>query len=119
MKHKSILDKLFYNKDLNTFFGLDSVISIWHILELQHNILKYPSPVNGYLYEIQIVKDLPVTNIINKLLLDDEFDKIFEEKNKVCVKPQIGFHKNIRCYKGVFESYCFLHDQTLLLLVFQ
>ena len=103
LKDKNILDNIFYKKNKKTFFGLDSVISIWYILELQYNILKYPEPINGYLYEIELIRDLPISHIIEKLLLDDKFDDIFKDDKNICIKPQIGFHNNIRIYKGEFD----------------
>jgi hypothetical protein len=99
--HGSILYP-FLNNDPNphhiTFFGLDIVIALWYILEEIYNKNDYCKnsdvKINGYIYEFELVKELPITHIIKKLIINPKDKKVPCKKNKtaVCLHPQIAFH---------------------------
>lgn len=83
-----------------TFFGLDVIIALWYILEeiyiKNDNCIHTNKSVqmNGYLYEFVIIQDLPITHIIDKLVINPKDKNISCKKNPndVCLHPQIAFH---------------------------
>ena len=81
-------------KNKMTFFGLDTTISLWYILELIQNlpsIFKKQYPRFGYLYAFRLKKDLPVTKII-KTIYKNPKDSFHCRINKesVCIGPQVS-----------------------------
>ena len=90
-------------KNKMTFFGLDTTISLWYILELMQDsasIFKKQYPRFGYLYAFRLKKDLPVTKII-KTIHKNPKDSWHCRMNKegVCIGPQVSvrgkFHKGM------------------------
>lgn len=84
-----------------TFFGLDVVISLWYILEQIYEKNdgcflgnKKNVEMNGYLYEFVLVKDLPISHVIENLLHNPKKSNspCKKSKNAVCLHPQISFH---------------------------
>ena len=78
-----------------TFFGLDTTISLWYILELIEGlnsifINKYPR--FGYLYAFRLKENLPITKII-ETIIDNPKDYLHCRmyKNNVCIGPQFSF----------------------------
>ena len=81
-------------KNKMTFFGLDTTISLWYILELMQDsesIFKKQYPRFGYLYAFRLKKDLPVTKII-KTIYKNPKDSWHCRMNKesVCIGPQVS-----------------------------
>lgn len=72
------------NKDRITFFGLDVVISLWYILEM--NAL-----CNGKLYEFVVVKDIPF-NLLCELTDNPKDYNIYKKSAISCIHPQVAFH---------------------------
>ena len=83
------------NKNVITFFGLDTNIALWYILGLIE-ILKYKNIEEfnrfGYLYVFRLTKKLPVTKII-KTIQENPKDTLncTMFKESVCIGPQISF----------------------------
>ena len=76
------------NKDQITFFGLDVVISLWYILEINtfRNKMR-----NGKLYEFVVVKDIPF-NLLCELTDNPKDYNIYKKSAISCIHPQIAFH---------------------------
>ena len=93
-------------KNKMTFFGLDTSISIWYILELIQDLpsmFKKQYPRFGYLYAFRLKKDLPVTKII-KTIHENPKDFLHCRMNKsVCIGPQSTSRGNFR--EGVPDLY--------------
>lgn len=86
------------DKNSISFFGLDIVISLWYILEeiYNKNDLKKNkfASVNGYIYEFELIKDLPISKILNILNINpkDSISGCENDIKTVCLHPQIAFH---------------------------
>ena len=78
------------NKDRITFFGLDVVISLWYILEM--NTFRSKT-CNGKLYEFVVVKNIPF-NILHELTDNPKDYDIYKRTGISCIHPQIAFHGN-------------------------
>ena len=88
--HGSLDHHLDFNRltrDEITFFGIDVVISLWYIFEMQlHSHFKL-----GKLYECVVIKPIPVK------IITDLFDNPKENESCIsepigCIHPQISFH---------------------------
>ena len=81
-------------KNKMTFFGLDTTISLWYILELMQDsasIFKKQYPRFGYLYASRLKKDLPVTKIIKTIYKNPkESFHCRMYKESVCIGPQVS-----------------------------
>ncbi len=103
LKHPFLSDL----KNKMTFFGLDTSISIWYILELIQNLsslLKKQYPRFGYLYAFRLKKDLPVTKIIKTIHENPkEFLHCRMNNKSVCIGPQSNSRGNFR--EGVPDLY--------------
>jgi len=82
------------NQNTISFFGLDTTISLWYILELMQdseNLSKKEYPRFGYLYAFRLTKDLPISKTINTIYENPK--DIFHckmYKRNVCIGPQIS-----------------------------
>jgi hypothetical protein len=76
------------NKDRITFFGLDIVISLWYILEM--NTFRSKT-CNGKLYEFVVVKNIPF-HILHELTDNPKDYDIYKTTGISCIHPQIAFH---------------------------
>ena len=76
------------NKDRITFFGLDVVISLWYILEINTFRNKM---INGKLYEFDVVKDIPF-NLLCELTNNPKDYNIYKKSAISCIHPQVAFH---------------------------
>ena len=93
-----------------TFFGLDTTISLWYILESMeglNSIFTKKYPRFGYLYAFRLKENLPITKIIETILHisknflhctggatttgeeDSAGDEVY--KKNVCIGPQFSF----------------------------
>lgn len=79
-----------FDKDCFTYFGIDIIIALWYLFELSgHN--NY-----GYIYEFNVIKDIPV--YIMKKITDHpkETSKndgtICQKKEIACIHPQYAYH---------------------------
>ena len=83
-----ILDTNKYKKNNLTFFGLDSFISIWYILELM--LSKNINQNFGYLYSFTLKKDL-------EIILNKEYYELINKNinpeclDKPCLHPHVIF----------------------------
>lgn len=77
-------------KDRITFFGLDFVISIWYILELQRRYM-FTKYKHGMLYEFKVIEPIPI-HLIHSLFDHPNYVSICNKEKIACVHPQIGFH---------------------------
>ena len=88
-----------------TFFGLDTSISLWYILELMQDFVYESESENeyprfGYLYAFRLKKDLPITKII-KTIYENPKDTFHCRMNNksVCIGPQSitrgNFHEEV------------------------
>lgn len=76
-----------------TFFGIDVVISLWYILELQFNL--EPSEfTSGTLYEFIVTHPIPVEIVSNLYEHPTEKDSCMKEPIG-CIHPQISFHGDV------------------------
>lgn len=86
------------NQNTISFFGLDTTISLWYILELiedSENLFKKEYPRFGYLYAFRLTKDLPISKTINTIYENPK--DIFHcrmYKSSVCIGPQISSRGN-------------------------
>jgi hypothetical protein len=93
--HGSLNPALDFNHLLDhiTFFGIDVVISLWYILELQsdsdRNELK-----PGTLYEFVVTRPIPVEIIPNLYDHPTETERCVDEPIG-CIHPQISFHGDV------------------------
>jgi len=83
-------------KNQMTFFGLDTTISVWYILELiedlQYIPFKREYPRFGYLYAFRLKENLPVTKIIKNIHTSVYWTwHCRRDRNSVCIHPQISF----------------------------
>ena len=76
------------NKEQITFFGLDVVISLWYILEMNTFRNKM---CNGKLYEFVVVKEIPF-NLLCELTDNPKDCNIYKKSAISCIHPQIAFH---------------------------
>ena len=103
VENRSGLEKM--GKGSHTFFGLDSNISIWYILELFQGIYKsidelLSEPRIGYLYEFVLTYDLPIYHIIKNIQEHpSEIDQC-NEPYTVCLHPQFAY----RGYLGLDDD---------------
>ena len=93
-----------------TYFGLDTTISLWYILELMeelNSIFTNRYPRFGYLYAFRLKENLPITKIIETIVdnpkghlhctgettttgeEDSTGDEVY--KKNVCIGPQFSF----------------------------
>lgn len=85
-----------------TFFGLDTTISLWYILELMQNsksFFKKEYPRFGYLYAFRLTKDLPISKTIDTIYENPK--DIFHcrtYKSSVCIGPQISRRGNFSSF---------------------
>lgn len=89
-------------KEKPMFFGLEPSISVWYIYELgkwepestiEPKKTKRHSTKTGYLYVLQVTRDIPITRIIDKLIdHPTEFSDCWKEKKGVCIHPQQIWH---------------------------
>ena len=85
-------------KNRMTFFGLDTTISLWYILELMQDfpsMFKKQYPRFGYLYAFRLKKDLPITKIIETIHKNPKDSWHCRMNNKsVCIGPQVSVRGN-------------------------
>jgi len=90
------------NQNTISFFGLDTTISLWYILELMQdseNLSKKEYPRFGYLYAFRLTKDLPISKTINTIYENPK--DIFHckmYKSNVCIGPQISRRGNFSSF---------------------
>ena len=90
------------NQNTISFFGLDTTISLWYILELMQdseNLSKKKYPRFGYLYAFRLTKDLPISKTINTIYENPK--DIFHckmYKSNVCIGPQISRRGNFSSF---------------------
>ena len=96
--HGSLDHDLTFSKDRITFFGIDVVISLWYILEL--NTKSWGGYKIGKLYEFVVSRPIPVT-IINKLKDNPSENRICLQKTTACIHPQVSIHD---ASSSVFDS---------------
>jgi len=90
------------NQNTISFFGLDTTISLWYILELMQdseNLSKKEYPRFGYLYAFRLTKDLPISKTINTIYENPK--DIFHckmYKSSVCIGPQISRRGNFSSF---------------------
>ena len=90
------------NQNAISFFGLDTTISLWYILELMQdseNLSKKEYPRFGYLYAFRLTKDLPISKTINTIYENPK--DIFHckmYKRNVCIGPQISRRGNFSSF---------------------
>ena len=90
------------NQNTISFFGLDTTISLWYILELMQdseNLSKKKYPRFGYLYAFRLTKDLPISKTINTIYENPK--DIFHckmYKRNVCIGPQISRRGNFSSF---------------------
>jgi hypothetical protein len=70
-----------------TFFGIDIVIALWYILEMQMN---YDELCVGKLYEFEVFTPIPVTLISD--LFSNPKDIPHCKKDVAFIHPQVSFH---------------------------
>ncbi len=90
--HGSLNPKLDFKNLLNhiMFFGMDVVISLWYMLELQSD--SEPSElIPGTLYEFVVTRPIPVEILPNLYQHPSETDSCLDEPIG-CIHPQISFH---------------------------
>jgi len=85
--HKD-LDFKSLKKDRITFFGLDIIISLWYILEMQPS---YTNFIQGRIYEFTVIKPIPFY-LLSKLYDNPKDNSDCNEKDIACIHPQIAFH---------------------------
>ena len=78
-----------------TYFGLDTTISLWYILELiegANSIFTNKYPRFGYLYAFRLKENLPITKII-ETIVDNPKGHLHCRmyKKNVCIGPQFSF----------------------------
>ncbi len=78
-------------KDRITFFGLDFVISIWYILELNGGFRMFTKYKHGMLYEFKVIEPIPI-HLIHRLYDHPNGVSICNKEKIACIHPQIGFH---------------------------
>jgi len=107
MLYHGSLEYLFFDdkklKDKMTFFGLDTTISLWYILELiedlQYKLFKKEYPRFGYLYAFRLKENLPVTKIIKTIHTSVYWTRhCRRDRDSVCIHPQISFRGAIHDY---------------------
>jgi hypothetical protein len=120
-------DKTFLSNKI-TFFGLDIVIALWYILEEIYNkndhcVNNQNVKINGYLYEFQLTKDLPITHIIKKLIINpkDRTEPCKKIMNAVCLHPQISFHGTsfTNHYRDIVPMFDLCNEITLRYTVYK
>lgn len=90
------------NQNTISFFGLDTTISLWYILELiedSESFSKKEYPRFGYLYAFRLTKDLPISKTINTIYENPK--DIFHcrtYKSSVCIGPQISTRGNFSSF---------------------
>ena len=90
------------NQNAISFFGLDTTISLWYILELMQDsesFLKKEYPRFGYLYAFRLTKDLPISKTINTIYENPK--NIFHcrmYKSSICIGPQISRRGNFSSF---------------------
>jgi hypothetical protein len=94
--HGSLDHHLDFNKlkkDKITFFGLDAIISIWYILELEHIFIMNRRNIitHGKLYEFKVIKPIPI-HILHELYDHPNFYSVCKKNEIACIHPQIAFH---------------------------
>ena len=78
-----------------TFFGIDVVISLWYMLELQSEA--DPSELKpGTLYEFIVTRPIPVEILPNLYDHPTETERCLNEPIG-CIHPQISFHGDVLC----------------------
>jgi hypothetical protein len=87
--HGSLDQHLTLSKDRITFFGLDVVISLWYILEMNQGRRKIKRQLQGTLYEFVTTRDIPVKVLTT---ITDEAAKTPECKMIGCIHPQVAYH---------------------------
>lgn len=76
-----------------TYFGLDMDIAMWYIYELimnqQYTLKSFKR--YGFLYAFKLIKDLPITHIIDKLYINPKEQKKCKKINSTCLHPQVSY----------------------------
>jgi hypothetical protein len=81
---------VFKKKIYPTFFGLDSELPLWYLLErLLMMRIKQDKP--GYLYVYKVKDDLPITELWDSITDHPFTKKVCETKPNVCLHPQVSF----------------------------
>ena len=78
----------FDNKDLFTYFGIDIIIALWYLLEESP---KYKDKINGYIYEFNVKKDIPVY-ILKNIKDHPKETSICQNEKIACIHPQYAYH---------------------------
>lgn len=74
-----------------TFFGLDSELPLWYLMERKEMEKSKRTKKKGYLYVYEIKKDLKVTNYWSDITINPKDENICKQKDKICLHPQISF----------------------------
>ena len=88
--HGSLDPDLRFTENRNTFFGIDSFISIWYTLELRDKLWFPKRQKVGYLYEFELTKSLNQVVFLQKLVDHPGFGHWSTDPPKI--HPQVVYH---------------------------